>query len=149
MRFPRRTIGDQRLIELVPVMNVVLLLLVFFLINWSFVLQPGMPVHLPSTGITTVSPQGRHVITLKSRGAALRDEVDYYFDTQNVDEGGLESCLKREASATSPGEWITLNADQSVGHGHVVRVASLAMKHGFHVTLATQQTVPAAGEQKL
>ncbi len=63
-----------------------------------------------------------------------------FFDEKNVDEAGLGTSLK-EASKKSSGEWITLNADDTVSHGQVQRTAAMAMEQGFRVSIATQRTM--------
>jgi len=135
MRFPSRNSGPPRPLDLIPVVNVVLLLTFFFLLSWSFVLQPGVEVRLPSTGFSQGSPQGRHVITLKNHS---KDNVMIFFDERVVSERELGICLSG-ASDQNSGEWITLNADESISHGRVQEVASLAMEKGFRVTIATQR----------
>lgn len=134
MRFPQHAVGGKKMIDLVPVVNVVLLLMFFFLLSWSFVLKPGVEVRLPTTSLNIVSPQGRHVITLK----ATKDQPMIFFDEKSVDEAGLRNNL-REVGRKSSGEWITLNADETVSHGNVQRTASMAMEQGFRVSIATQR----------
>ncbi len=125
---------DARPLELTPVVNVVMLLIFFFLLSWSFVLQPGVEVRLPVTSFPVASNQGRHVITLKTFG---KDDVMLFFDEKSVDETQLKTALDAVAEKFF-GDWITLNADESVPQGRLQQVAALAMSRGFHVTVATQ-----------
>ncbi len=125
---------DARPLELTPVVNVVMLLIFFFLLSWSFVLQPGVEVRLPVTSFPVASNQGRHVITLKTSG---KDDVMLFFDEKSVDETQLKTALDTVAEKFF-GDWITLNADESVPQGRLQQVAALAMSRGFHVTVATQ-----------
>jgi len=138
MRFASRQIASKRLVDLVPAVNVVLLLTFFFLLSWSFVLQPGVEVRLPTTSLPLTTQQGRHVVTLKP---VSKDEVLIFFDDDSLDIEHLRVRLKH-AAEDSPGEWITINADDSVAHGRVQQVASMAMEQGLHVTLAMQRNVP-------
>lgn len=144
MRFSRHHIGGSKLVDLVPVANVVLLLIFFFLLSWSFVLQPGVEVRLPATNFRTASQQGRHIITLK---LGSKDALIMFFDEKSVESDGLRERLKT-ASEKSHGDWITINADDSVSHGDVQQVAAMAMEYGFHVTIATQRAVPAVNDNK-
>jgi biopolymer transport protein ExbD len=135
MRFFNTTISREqpRLLDLVPMVNVVLLLVFFFLLSWSFVLQPGVEVRLPAAGINSVTQQGKHVVTLKMNGS----EVMIYFDETYLKRAEFAERL-RLVSEKSPGEWITLNADEAVAHGVVQGIAAQIIHHGFRVTLATQ-----------
>lgn len=137
MRLPYHNMDNRRVVDLVPLVNVIFLLMFFFLLSWSFVLQPGIEVRLPSTNFPTTSQQGSHVITLKTTTTTTQSEPLIFFDESNVDETELRVCLKI-AARKSFGDWITLNADDSISHGYVQKVASMAMEHGFHVTIATQ-----------
>ena len=140
MRLRSHSVGDQKMVDLIPVVNVVLLLTFFFLLSWSFVLQPGVEVRLPVTTFPSTGQQGRHVITLKF---VSQDHDLMLFDEQSVDMEGLSSRLKEVAGKT-PGDWLTLNAEDSISHGHVQRVVAMAMQFGFRVTIATQRASPPA-----
>ena len=137
MRLRNLHVGDQRLVDLVPVVNVVLLLLLFFLLSWSFIHQTGFVIRPPSVDFPAATPQGRHVVTLKANGA----DPLIFLDEKSMDWLALQVQLKI-LSQKSPGEWITINADDSVSHGHVQRVASWLFEYGFKATTATQRTVP-------
>lgn len=141
MRFSRHQVVDRKLVDLIPVANVVLLLIFFFLLTWSFVQQPGIPVKLPSSNYQSASQQGRHVITLKSFN---RNEVLIFFDEKSVDLTGLKQHLNL-ASQEGKGAWMTLNADESVPHGSVQQVIGQMMEKGFNVNIATQRSSQAAG----
>ena len=136
MRFARRTLGDQRPVDLIPVINVVLLLTFFFLLSWSFVLQPGVEVRLPSPSFSGMSQQGCHVITLKNNP---QGDLVIFFDEKVVSAPELRGALI-QASKKNYADWITLNADETVSHGHVQQVVGWAMEQGFKVTIATQRT---------
>ena len=137
MHFPRRTLGQKHPLDLIPVVNVVLLLTFFFLLSWSFVLQPGVEVRLPATSFFQGSPQGRHIVTLKN---SAKNNVMTFFDEKVVSDHELRACL----AGVSSDDWITLNADESIPHGRVQQVVSLVMEKGFHVTIATQRSLPPA-----
>jgi len=140
MRFLRRDRDEKKLLELTPVANVVLLLSLFFLLSWSFVLQPGIEVVLPTTSLQAATPHGRHVITLRPGP----QEPLIFFDERQVDRQGLQQELAT-AARKSWGAWITLNADESVSHGEVQGIAESALKRGFRVSLAKQEAgAPAA-----
>jgi biopolymer transport protein ExbD len=135
MRLSNRSVGERRLVELVPVVNVILLLMFFFLLSWSFVSQPGIEVKLPLSQIPTTTQQARHVVTIKP---ISKDDVLIFFDEKSVSVDELREFL-RDSSEKVHGDWITVNADEAVPHGRVQQVASLAIGFGFHVTIATQR----------
>lgn len=140
MRLLRQPASEARFLDLAPVANVVLLLVFFFLLSWSFVLQPGIEVRLPVTSFPGTSQQGRYVISLKAGGG---EEPLIFFDEMAVDEEALKAKLAAAAEEHFA-DWITLNADESVPQGRVQQVVALAMQKGFRVTIATQRPAPPA-----
>ncbi|MDD2708996.1 MAG: biopolymer transporter ExbD [Verrucomicrobiae bacterium] len=137
MRFSQRTVGERSVLDLIPVVNVVLLLMFFFLLSWSFVLQPGVEVRLPSPGFSGMTQRGRHVITLKN---GAQGEMLIFFDEKVVLPAELKRCLV-ESSKKHYAEWITLNADEGVSHGGVQQVVAWATEQGFKVAIATQRAL--------
>lgn len=92
---------------------------------------------MPSTELSSANPQGRHVITLKYvEGAIL-----IFLDEKKVDESILNESLDSFATVEK-GEWVTLNADETVPHGQVQHIATLAIEKGFRVNVATQKKSP-------
>jgi biopolymer transport protein ExbD len=138
MRFHSHNISQDRRIDFIPILNVILLLMFFFLLSWSFVLQPGIEVKLPSSPVPSATQQGRHVITLK---ASDQNDVLMFFDEKHVNEEGLRAALKT-AAEKNPGDWITLNADEKVPSGRVTQAQMLIIQSGFRVTQAIQWTTP-------
>ena len=163
MRFARHSVVDQKVVDLIPVVNIVLLLMFFFLLSWSFVLQPGVEVKLPGTSFSDAVQRGRHIMTLRnitgdnpasnkraensfpaSKESEVttqpysKKEIMVFFDEKVVALEELRKCLK-EVAHRDHGEWITLNADEAVSHGYVQQVAAWAMEAGFRVTIATQR----------
>ncbi len=139
MRLRHHNIADQRLIDLVPTVNVVLLLIFFFLLSWSFVEPPGVGVRLGVDNFLIANQQGHHVITLKS---ITKDNVAILFDEKPVNIEKLREHLK-VAAEKNPGDRITLNADDSVSNGLVQQALAMAMEYKFQVTMPTlKPTIP-------
>ncbi len=147
MRFFNLQSADQKLIDLVPIVNIVLLLTFFFLLSWSFVLQPGVEVRLPTTNLSTTYPQSRHMITLK-KSVAGKEEILLYFDENSVDRETLVADLKT-ASQKNPGEWITLNADETISYSQVYHVAELVIQFGLRPALGNQPAISLSDRKTL
>ena len=113
----------------VALVNVVLLLLFFFLLGSSFVLQPGIAVTLPFSRFNLPPQVDAQIITMQP-GPPPRV---FYHDRQvSVDE------LDRQLAAFggSP-RAIILRADKGTPYELVVAVIDRALKQGFSVQLAT------------
>jgi biopolymer transport protein ExbD len=96
----RRVQPLRGLVDLVPVVNVVLLLLCFFLLSSSFILQPGIKINLPRSTWGGVSPASRLIVAVAlspqlfdDKGAPLPRKPVLYFNDQIVSLEGLRTAL--------------------------------------------------------
>lgn len=125
---------------LAPLVNVVLLLLLFFLLGSSLVLQPGVAVSLPAAdaGLTVPALPDSLVVSIQ-RGNPPR----VYFQDQPV---SLEELAARLAVAAGRGggnggapggHTVVLRADRGTPYEAVVAVGGRALAAGYAVVLAT------------
>jgi len=122
--------------HLVPFLGVVLLLLTFFLLGSSMVLQSGVRVR-PPTSTSLLEPMPRaHVITLS---AGRQPQI--FFNDRPVSLVALKATLAQPAPGRS--RQVLVRADELAAHGLVVRVCQLALDAGYEVVQAT--TPPATG----
>ncbi len=96
----RRVQPLRGLVDLVPMLNVVLLLLCFFLLSSSFILQPGIKVNLPRSAYADGSPASRLIVAVAlspqlfdDKGAPLPRQPVLYFNDQIVSLDGLRAAL--------------------------------------------------------
>src|SRR5271155_5862216 len=85
----RRLQPLRGVLDLAPVVNVVLLLLCFFLLSSSFVLQPGIKIDPPRSVIGVGTPASRLIVAvtfppaqLDANGAPMKREPVLYFNDQ-------------------------------------------------------------------
>ncbi len=125
-------------INLTSLIDVVLLLLVFFMITTSFVRESKIGLRLPeasSTGVVetqdqlleiSVTAQGTYLVD----GRALLDNRP----------ATLEAAI-RLVSADNPGTQVTVSADAEASHQAVITAMDVAGKLGYiEINLATVQT---------
>ena len=98
MRF-RRSVHPKAQADLIPMIDVVFQLILFFLVSTTFVVLPGIAVNLPSSQTAESASVGGITITMSSDGAMwLNDElVDFAsLDTKlaNFDEVPYEQRLE-------------------------------------------------------
>ncbi|MFH0954114.1 MAG: biopolymer transporter ExbD [Verrucomicrobiota bacterium] len=118
-------------IEAVPLVNVVLLLVLFFIVNSAFVLEPGVTVNLPTSPFAAGAPYGAMVVTISQEGQV-------FFNDEKVAMDGLESALS-QAVFEHPDAPLVIQADGRVQHSTLVQVYNLAMAAGVkQVVLATR-----------
>jgi biopolymer transport protein ExbD len=115
---------------LAPLLNVVLLLLIFFLLNSNLVVRSGIRVELPVSQSSLKPVERAHVITITAGETPtvwLNDKIIFTGDLQ----AGLEA-IKTET------RFVVVNADQAVPHGMVQRVQNAVLAAGCELAMGTQ-----------
>lgn len=115
---------------LAPLLNVVMLLLVFFMLNSSFVVRSGVRVDLPVT-TSSLRPAGRnmdHAVTITS-GAEPR----VLLNSEEISPGELTERLK---SLKKESREVVVSADSQAPHGLFIRVCEAIFAAGCDVKIA-------------
>ena len=129
----RRTVHvKQGPIDVAPLVDVVLLLLVFFILSSSFVLQPGIHVNPPRSVHDAGVRDSRYVITVTADVPPL-----IFFNDKQMNLAELKTRLTELAEAKGDVN-VVLRADQEVKHGTVVRIMNYAIQAGLPILVATQ-----------
>jgi biopolymer transport protein ExbD len=135
MKFKRHLEIVKGRIDAVPLVNVALLVLLFFLLSSSFVLQPGVNVELTQLPVSTLyaGAPGQAALMI----TATRDDM-IFFNDERMDLNKLKTSL--EASARKfPGLRVVLKSDQRVSYERLVQIMDLIKSAGIqHVLLATR-----------
>lgn len=128
MNFSNRTERDIKLeVNIVSLIDVVLLLVIFFMITTSFVAQPGIKVKLPRSSAKEVR-QEKELTVIISRDKKIYLNEDLLSLSLLPDR--LGRALKKGSKAV-----LIIKADELVPHGLVVKVMDIAKKTGIE-TLA-------------
>lgn len=109
-------------INVVPLVDVVLVLLVIFMVT-APLLYRGMDIKLPQAATNTIKPEERKVLTIEKNQAV-------YLDKEEVGLARLETRLHALKGA-SPDVSIYLRADREVPYGTVVQVMDLIKRAGI------------------
>ncbi len=132
MSFLRKQREEPR-IDLTPMVDVVFLLLIFFMISTTFVESPGISIKLPESSSQTIDREPKEIkIYLSQEG------VIYHGDKKIslADFKGLLAEYQADAKSTT----VLLLADQESRHGKVVTLMDLARDAGFtKLAIATEQ----------
>ncbi len=135
MRF-RQTEDEEPEINLIPLIDVLVLTLIFLLVTTSFSKEAQLRVKLPEAA-SAEAPREAHLrVAIDARG-------QYYVnDTQlsNATPEQLHAAMAR-AAAGRKDPVVVVHADAKTPHEAVVRVMDTARRLGFsHLTFATQQS---------
>jgi biopolymer transport protein ExbD len=118
MRIQRRGMKKAR-IEIIPMIDTIFFLLVFFMISTLSMAQfKGMPVNLPKAASGQQAPAQSAAITIDKDGRI-------FLDKQPVAQTGLADLLRPQL-AKNPDLLVVINADDGVEHGRVVEVMDIA-----------------------
>ena len=136
MKFARRARQEVE-INLTPLIDVVFLLLIFFMVSTTFVNEPaGLQVELPRSENRELIPEGSDVALV------LRADGQIELEGEAVDLAKLKSSLSRIAR-DEPSTVVVLRADKSLEHGRVVQVMDLVRTLGLpHFAIATDAASP-------
>jgi biopolymer transport protein ExbD len=118
MRIQRRSSKKAR-IEIIPMIDTIFFLLVFFMISTLSMAQyRGMPVNLPKAASGQQAPAESAAITI-NKGKQI------FLDKQAVDKTELPDLLRGQL-AKNPELLVVINADDGVEHGDVVEIMDIA-----------------------
>lgn len=131
MRLPRQEYKRAR-IEIVPMIDTIFFLLVFFMIaSLAMTRQTGLPVNLPRAKAASHDPVAKITVTLTRSGGL-------YVDKQAVSFSTLGPVLQQQLRG-NPRAVIVINADKMVRHGRVIAAMDEAKKAGAaKMVIATQ-----------
>jgi biopolymer transport protein ExbD len=136
MRF-RRKFEPQSAINLVPMVDVVFQLVLFFLVSTTLALVPGIRLQLPASGTAENVPVRQLVVTVVS-------PTELWFNNEPVATRGTRRALAAMSEADRTAlESVIIEADQQVPYGLMVEVLDALRRNGLKdVGLRTRGRVP-------
>ncbi len=118
MRIQRRAAKKAR-IEIIPMIDTIFFLLVFFMISTLSMAQyRGMPVNLPKAA------SGQQALA-ESAAITIEKESRIFLNKEEIDQASL-GVLLRQRLAENADLLVVINADDGVEHGRVVEVMDIA-----------------------
>ena len=138
MRFPHNAKIFRGQLDAARFLGVFFLLIIFLLLNSTFVFTPGVPISLPE-GVNLPGPD-------KATAAVAVDEGGhYYFENQLCDEDRLRQRLQDAVSRSQQPITLVVQADKSARTEVLTKLGLLARSLGIRdVLLAVRPPVIAA-----
>lgn len=122
MRFRRPAERKEAALDLMPLIDVVFLLIIFFMLTTSFrTIFQGIKVDLPTT--TTKQERIEQNIII-----SITKDNHLYLDKSRITTSKLVSLLKKKLEGKK--RLVMINADKQVRHGKVVEIIDLAKQAG-------------------
>jgi biopolymer transport protein ExbD len=138
MTFKTRCQMSKGMVDPAPLVNVVFLLLLFFVLNSSFVMQSGFGVDLVGGGGAPLTGNFQTLVLTVARDDLL------FFNDQPVPMEKLEQTL-REAAQQRHAHDLVIKADKQVTWGRLAEIQSAAIRAGItYVNQAARPEGPAA-----
>lgn len=131
MRF-RRPKEEEIRLGIAPLVDIVFLLLIFFMVTSNFDVASGVRIKLPRVEKRILDHEKNKIILVIDKSGQI------YIEGQKVDLDALKETLAtlvREKGIIQ----VILQADKDVAHGHVVQVMDLAKTAGADSILIAAQ----------
>ena len=132
----RRRIQESPKVDLTPMIDVVFLLLIFFMISTTFIERPGLNINLPTSSSEQIK------LNKKEVQVYLAENGDIYLQREKIALDELLQHLESFGFATTEKMTFLLMADKAARHGKVVQLMDAAKKAGFgSLAIATDKKV--------
>lgn len=115
-------------VDLIPMIDIVFQLILFFLVSTTFALLPAITLKLPSSQTSDSVSVGQITITLETNGSIWlnSDKVASYGELN--ERLAAFDVVEYEGRRDYP---VQLEADELVTNGDIVRVFDILRKNGF------------------
>ncbi|MGC2048680.1 MAG: biopolymer transporter ExbD [Gallionella sp.] len=135
MSFQRRRSRDEPEINLIPMIDVLLVILIFLMVTTSYAKYSELQINLPQASGETVAAQA------KSINVAVDASEHYAINNLGVTYTGIESLVTslKNAAGDQADPTIIINADAKAPHQSVINVMEAARRAGYgRITFTTQ-----------
>ncbi len=136
MRFQRRLSPEAR-VDLVPMIDVVFQLVVFFMVSSTFMMGPGIKLVLPSSTTTEPVIMTELVVTISSEDEIYLNREKYSLQDFGVALAALPADQKEGV------ESVVVEGDESIPYELMIKVLDELRKNGFTgVSLKLREETP-------
>ena len=131
MRIKRKL--DKRVsIDMAPMVDIVFLLIIFFMVATTFVKTTGINVNLPKATSTQAETKNNLIITITKQGTL-------FLNNDQVSLSSLASKLKNEKLKTGQ-DVVIIKGDRNIRFASLVRVMDIAKLSGISkISLASER----------
>ncbi len=132
MRRRRAKDDDEAEINLTPMLDVVFIMLIFFIVTASFVKESGIDISRPDAATATVKARGNILV-------AITDSYQIWLDRRHVDIRSVRANIER-LHAENPQGSVVIQADRNSKNGMLVQVMDAARRAGvYNVSIAANE----------
>ena len=135
MNFKRQS-GEEVSVDLTPLIDVVFLLLIFFMVSTTFTKESHLEIDLPQSSAEPAKPSVKEIeVIINAKGEfAVNDR-----NLVNNSEDTLKKAVQKLSEGNTKIPFI-ITADAKTSHEYVVRVMDVAGQLGFvQLSITTQR----------
>jgi biopolymer transport protein ExbD len=119
----RHATRDEPEINITPMLDIVFIMLIFFIVTTSFIRETGVEVNKPEALTAEPRPQGNVLI-------AIRENDEIWMNRQNIELHEVKTEVER-ARAENPESAVVLIADKTARTGMLVEVMDQVQAAGI------------------
>ncbi len=124
--------AEEGEIDITPMLDVVFIMLIFFIVTASFVKESGIEVNRPDAATTAAKPKANILIAINESG-------EIWINKRNVEVTQVRANIER-LHAENPQGTVVIQADEEAKTKTLVAVMDAARQAGIYdVSLATQE----------
>jgi biopolymer transport protein ExbD len=122
---------DESIIDMTPMLDIVFIMLIFFIVTTSFVKESGITVSRPSAQTATEDKKGNIMVAIKPNG-------EIWIDKRAVDIRSVRANIEK-LKAESPESGVVLQADTDSRTGILVKVMDQVRMAGIsNISIAAE-----------
>jgi biopolymer transport protein ExbD len=130
MRFKRKVKIEMGSLDIAPLIDVVFLLLIFFMLTSSYIFQPGIRVDLPRAVTSEVLHRELLIVTVTSLNSIYINERPTEWD----------ELVSRLALAAADDQPVLIRADKNASLGRIIEVWDVCRQINIkQISIATTQ----------
>jgi biopolymer transport protein ExbD len=116
--------ADDSTLDMTPLVDVVFLLIIFFMLSTTFIVVPGLKIDLPKAASRMIEVEKHKVVLSVDKNGGL------YFDQDHVDKETMFRLLRRAASE-NPGMLVLVKGDRNSKYGVNVDLLDMVRRAGL------------------
>jgi biopolymer transport protein ExbD len=123
-------VEEDAAIDMTPMLDIVFIMLIFFIVTTVFVKEAGVEVNKPD-GLLAVRPKNANIFI------AVTEDGKVWMDKRQIDTDSVRANLER-LMAEQPSDIIIIQADKEAEHGIVIEVMDQIKAAGIdRISIAT------------
>lgn len=129
MKLERNFQINPALVGIVPLINVMFLVILFFALSSRFLLQAGLAVSLPTSSFVLTPQRQPQLVSITATPV-----LSIYHGDRRI---ALEDLGPRLAEISGKERSLVIKADRAAPYDLVVSVMNIGLQHGYSIVLAT------------